>query len=64
MHQELLPLGDHLGGHGAGDVAVDRVVQVRELAVAAEAVVHLVTSRGYVVLSALKLDRNVHISPT
>ena len=63
MHHELLPLGHRLGGHSAGDVAVDGVVQVSELAVAAEAVVHLVPSRGCVVLSALKLDRDVHISP-
>ena len=38
VHEELLPPPDWLAGDGAGDVAVDRVLEVGELAVGAEAV--------------------------
>ena len=64
VHEQLLAGGDGLGGGGAGDVAVHGVAQVGELAVAAEAVVHLVRQRGHVRGGGLELDRDVHVSPS
>ena len=63
VNKEFRASRDMFGGDGAGDVSIDRVVQVRELTVAGEAVVHLVSNSGNVVLRSLKLDWNVHVSP-
>ena len=64
VNKELLASGNVFGGDGAGDVSVHGVGQVGELAVGAEAVVHLVAHCGDVRVGCLELLGDVHVSPT
>ena len=63
VDKELLSSGDILGCDSAGDVAIDGVIQVRELTVAGEAVVHFVGNSGNVVVGSLELYWNIHVTP-
>ena len=63
VNKELLSSRDILGCDSAGDVAIDGVIQVRELTVAAETVVHFVGNSGNVVIRSLELYWNIHVTP-